>query len=148
MPTTLQATEDLLGMFKTAWETAGEASEISTGVYVKVYWPDTDDVHPTDTSIEYVVITLADMGGGKHSGIGDGTGRYLSRGTVIFQLFTQRGKGIARKTLMADQIRNTYDGQRSINDVIFTETLIRSAGTSGGWSQTNITVFFEFEEFK
>lgn len=148
MPTIETAMDDVLGTFKTAWETAGGASEISTGVYVEVYWPDTDSDPPVDTSTDWVRVTLGDLADGKHAGIGNGTGRYLKRGSIIFQLFTRRGKGIARRTTMSDQIVSAYDGKRSANDVVFTETQARSVGESGGWSQTNITVFFEFEEFK
>lgn len=148
MATINTAIEDTLGLFKTAWETAGGESEISTGVYVDVYWPDTDKAPPTDTSANWVRVGTPDLGSGKHAGIGDGTGRYLKRGAIIFQLFTQRGKGIAKKIGLSEQIIDAYDGIRSANDVIYTETLVTDAGISGGWTQTNITIFFEFEEFK
>ena len=98
-----QATEDVLGMFLTDWETSGRASEISVGSYVPVHSPNVQDDPPTNTNLEWVRANLINTGSGRHSGIGDGTGRYRKDGMLIFQIFTVKGAGIERANDLAQR---------------------------------------------
>ena len=149
MATLVTATDDILSKFKVAWETPGADSDLGGGNYVSVYWPNTDKDAPTDVSIEWVKIHPLDLGKGSHSGIGSGTGRYTRVGFIIFQIFTEKGQGPYRANELAQIILDAYDGERTDNGVIFLDTEVVNVGVEeGGWFQTNITVQYEFDQFK
>lgn len=145
--TITKAADDILTMFKSAWETSGAASEISAGVYVPVYWPNVDVDGMTDTTEEWVRILFQNSGSGKHAGIGDGIGLYTKRGAVWFQVFTVKGKGPDRANALAQQIVDSFEGKTSPNGVVFYDTTINQS-VDEGWSMTRITIDYEFDEFK
>jgi hypothetical protein len=134
------ALDDILGMFKTVWD--------ATYSSIAVVYPNMGGNPIEDTSSEWVRITTTRMGEGEHAGIGDGTGRYSKRGMIIFQVFTVKGLGISRANLLSQAIVDCFEGETSTNGVTTSRTEVRHIGSDGGWHQTNVNVFFDFDEYK
>lgn len=148
--TLTQATDDILSMFKTAWEVPGAASDLGGATYVPAVYPrTTSNTEYDDTTEERVQVAFTNSGQGQHTGIGSGTGRYTKSGTVFFSIFTVKGLGPDRANALAQQIVNAFDGKTSGNGVVFNSTSVENVDDEKlGWDLTNVVVSFEFDEFK
>lgn len=129
------ARDDILGVFKTAWD----ASAYST---TAVYYQDRKK-DPTDDN--WVGVTIQHNDNDPVS-IGPVPHRFRQFGLLTFQLFTELGDGQTAADGMTDVLVNAYCGRNTGADKIsFRNATPTEIGRSGKWFQTNVVIEFDYD---
>lgn len=136
MPTSTVARDEMLTMFKDAWD----ASAFSAAPVL--YWDVTsDDDLPTDDVWARITVRHEV---GENDAIGNRL--FLRQGTVTVQLFTRFGTGLTNADLASKVVLDAFQGKASPSGVWFRNARMNEIGQDGEWFQTNILVDFEYTE--
>lgn len=133
----VEATDAILGIFKTAWDTTGE---------VAIYENRKKDKPPTDDPYCRVFIRHT---AGNQGTLSSATGSvlYNREGQVIMQVFVPIGKGLQKAYELCRVLSDAYEGSSS-GGVWFRNVQLREVGNEGNWFQTTVTAEFQYDELK
>jgi len=135
-----QATDDILGVFKTAWDTTGWDA-----VYTNVATPQ----KPPTGSDPWARVTLQHVTGNQASLTGGlGTARYSRAGILTIQIFTPAGEGLLEAHNLAKIITDAFEGTATANGVWFRNARVNEIGPDGDWYQVNVLIDFTYDEVK
>lgn len=137
------ATDDILTMFREAWNTQANAL---LGYIPDVEWPGVVQNTDHDKSRCWARVEVLHNNSAQ-TGLGGGTNRMFTRyGLILVQVFTPRD------LLLAQQLgiiaRNAFEGKTSTNGVWFRNGRMNEVGPSAAWYQVNCIVAFQFDEIK
>ena len=133
-----QATDDILGIFKDAWDPT---------TYEAIYTNIAGEV-PTGTD-PWARATLQHVGGGQASLTGGlGTTRWNRTGFLTVQVFVPIGEGLSGAHNLAKIIADAFEGASTPNGVWFRNVRVNEVGPDGDWYQVNVVVDFEYDEVK
>lgn len=130
-----QARDEMLAVFKAAWDTTG---------YQAVY----SDVpgRTPQTEEPWARLTIRHATGGQ-TGFGASAVRKFSQaGTLIVQVFAPVGDGLSKAYELAQLILLAYSTSRTV--VWFRHMRIQEAGTSGAFEQINFLVDFTYDDLR
>lgn len=74
--------------------------------------------------------------------------RYTRKGIIAVQLFTPAGDGNVVADELTPIILSAYEGKTTSGGLIFRHGRFTEVGKDGDWSQRNLTVEFEYDEFR
>lgn len=132
-----QATDYILSVFKTAWDTTGNPA---------VY----DDVggKPPSTKTTWARATVQHATGGQAALSGEvGTKKFGRTGAVIVQIFSPQGDGKNAGLVAAQVVVNAFQDSRHSN-IWFRNVRMNEVGSSGAFSQLNVLATFNYEDMR
>lgn len=139
LSTFTEARDDILGMVKTAWATAGS--------YTLLY-DDIKGVIPT-TAVPFARAIVRHNTGRQSSLSGGlGTKKFTRQGVLSIQIFSVSGTGLQSADSLCKIMMDAFEGKASPNGVWFRNARINEIGADGFWFQTNVIIEFEYEEIK
>lgn len=133
-----QATDDILTLFETAWDTTG---------FVALYENAQDDIPETQDPWARVTIRHSPAGRQTLTG-GVGTTRYERTGIFTAQVFIPNGEGLVELYSLGKTVADAFDGVASPGGVWFRDGRFTEVGPDGEWFQGNFTVAFAYDEVK
>lgn len=142
--TRTQARDEILGVFKTAWD-----ADV-TSASVQVIYPDNPDQPPNDNS-PFTRLNIIHSPEGNQVTLQNeiGSRRFRRFGICISQVFTVRGDGLNLSDQLSTIARNAFEGVvTSPGGVIFRNVNAIEVGPSGIWFQVNVIANFEYDEVK
>lgn len=143
-----QAREEILSLFKAAWD-AGDESD---GVLV-LYDNDSRDppaAQATDlAATPFARVSVRHSDGGQSS-LADESGirRFARSGTIFVQVFTGRGIGLALSDALVATAIGAFEGERTAGGVWFRNVRAQEIGPDGAWHQVNVLAEFEYDELR
>lgn len=133
-----QAVDDILDVFKAAWDTTGfTAVYDEEGVAGKI--PATQDPW-SRVSVRHATGEQASLSGGT------GTKRYRSTGFVMMQIFTPIGESLVQARQLAQLLKVAYQGITTPRQVWFRRARLNEVGSDGDWYQINVIADFTYDE--
>lgn len=139
--TPLQAKDEMLEVFKTAWD----ADPISTGL--DVIYPDILGPIPSSDSA-WIEILIQHNTGGEANLAGSGTiRRYRSAGFLLFRIMTPTLEGLDLADQLAEVIIKAYEIAKS-KSVRYVSPRPNYVGNDGAWHQTNVVVEFQYDTIR
>jgi hypothetical protein len=144
MTTYMQAIDDILTKFKTAWDTTG----------FEVIYPDvpltaaqtaliegTGDLEPwCRVTIRHGSRRQKTLGADPNSRIFD------NNGIAFFEVYTTTGDGGVLAYQLSEVVRNAFEGISTPNGVWFRDCVAEETGLEGMWSRRNVTCAFEYDD--
>lgn len=144
LDTRTEARDEILTLFKDAWDTLGSAPQ--------VIYDDSPADLPDDAS--YVRITVQHTAssqvtlGGKVS-LGGAGRRFRRTGIVAVQIFTPVGDGLTANDTLVDFTVDIFEGESTGSDrVEFLNVRSNELGADGPWFQTNVVAEFNYDRVK
>jgi hypothetical protein len=138
--TITQARDEILGVFKTAWDAGGGGAPV-------LYW-DTSQEKPDSGAWARVTVRHAEGDQATLSGE-TGNRRFRHFGVVIVEVYTPTGDGLAASDSLALVAKGAFEGvTTSPGRVIFRRARINEIGQDGQWFHTNVLADFEYDEVK
>jgi hypothetical protein len=138
MTTFEQARDDILTLFKTAWDTT---------TYPAVYEDTKGDRPASDTPFARPRIRHTTGGQASLSG-GLGTSRFERIGFLLVAIYTPQGSGLTNAYSLAKIVADAFEGTASPNGVWFRNVRINEIGPDGDFFVTNVVVDFVYDEVK
>mgnify|MGYP000046911348 CR=1 FL=1 len=133
-----QAHDEILGMFKTAWDTTGYKAS-----YTNVTPDFPDDPEP------WARPKVKHHAGGSGSLTGaSGSRRYERPGLLIVQIFVPKGEGLSEAYSLGKVIADAYEGQSSASGAWFRNIRPDEVGEDGDFEQLNMLIDFTYDEVK
>jgi len=133
-----QAVDDILGVFKAAWD---PTSHTALYTNVKGEVPSGED--------PWARVNLQHTGGNQASLTGGlGTTRWARMGFLAVQIFVPIGEGLSEAHALAKIISDAFEGASTANGVWFRNVRVNEVGPDGDWYQVNVVVDFEYDEVK
>lgn len=134
---TNDARDQILGVFKTAWDTTGFPAR-----YTDVPGGIPDEESPWARAL------VRHLTGRQASLAGEGGARrWRETGIVLVQVFAPVGDGSVRVYNLAQLIKNAYRDAKNL-DVWFRNTRMKEVGASGGFEQVNVTTDFIYDDVR
>lgn len=139
MTATFQVAKDeILGLFKTAWDTTG---------YEAIYENVGDD--PPGSADPWARATLRHFAGGQASLANDnGRRRWEREGNIVIQIFVPAGDGLSEAYDLAKIVADAYEGAATASQVWFRNVRIQEVGPDKSWFQVNVIADFTYDEVK
>lgn len=130
-----QARDEMLAVFKAAWDTTG---------FVAVYSDVPGQVPASEAPWARVVVRHAD---GKQASLANdhGAKKYTQIGTLWAQVFTPIGDGMSQAYAHAQIVVNAFSQARSAS-VWYRNPRMREMGNSGAFEQINVLVDFTYDD--
>lgn len=132
--TPLQARNEILAIFKAAWDTTG---------YTALY-PDVGGIPPDNAP--WARVTLRHVTGEQASlASAASIKKWTQEGILTVQVFAPQGDGMTKVYQLSNTVLNAY---RDATDgsVWYRNHRIKEAGGSGAFEQVNVTVEFSYDE--
>lgn len=130
--------DDILTVFKTAWDTTGFTAQYENLKFRK----------PTDET-PWARVVIRHATGQQDSLSGGGSGTLFNRtGVMIASIFVPAGEGLQRAMQLAKIVANAYEGTTTPRQVWFRNVRTNEVGPSDGWFQVNVLVDFTYDEVK
>jgi len=137
-----QARDEVLTVFKTAWELDATSQNIPV-----LYWDVADDIPDSGA---WVRISMRHLGG-RQATLRGATGerRYRYTGIVTVQVFTPFSEGMVLNDALATIAKNAFEGVTTDpGRVILRNVRINEIGPDGQWFNTNVLADFEYDEVR
>lgn len=131
------AVDEILTMFKTAWDTTGHQFHIET------------KRKPRDTDNESwceVYIRHAHRGQDTLGGVGNRI--FTSTGVVIMPVFSPVEKGLSESLTLAKLLVDAYEGKESPSGVRFKNARMMEKGRESQFFENHVLVDFSYDETK
>jgi len=146
-PTFVTASDEILGLFKTAWDanTAAVAGSVPA-----VRWPGVDSGDPPSPAAPFARIAIH-HGTGQQRTLGQtGSRRFERQGTVVVQILTpiSSGGGLRLAQQLAIIVRDAFEGKGTASGIWFRNVSTREVGPDGTWNRINVTADFLYDEIK
>lgn len=139
MTATFQVAKDeILGVFKTAWDTTG---------HIALYENVAGAVPPTVAP--WARVSLRHLSGRQASlAGGSGKRRYDRDGLITVQIFVPSGEGLLEAYNLAKIVADAFEGAATASQVWFRDVRINEVGPDGSWFQVNVVAGFTYDEIK
>jgi hypothetical protein len=133
-----EARDDILTLFKTAWDTTG---------YTVVYDDLPGDI--PDTSTPWARVTVRHQTGRQQTLVNDvGQRKFLREGVIIIQIFIPSGEGLSLIDSLAKIVADAFEGKSTTSGVWFRNVRLNEIGADGNWFNANVLIDFEYNELK
>ena len=132
-----EAMDDMQGMVLAAWTPTGH----------NVYWEAVGANREGDDTA-WLVSSIRHVGGRQATLGGTGNRSFERTGIIFLQIFTRVGKGLQESYQLAKVLADAFEGKSSPNGVWFRNVRINEAGKDGAFTQTNVTIEFQYNEVK
>jgi Bacteriophage related domain of unknown function len=132
-----QAIDDMQKIVLDAWFPTG----------FQIFWEAIEDDRKPDDNA-WLISTIRHVGGRQETLGGIGNRSFLRTGIIFLQIFTRVGKGLQESYQLAKVLADAFEGQSSPKGVWFRNVRINEVGKDGTFSQTNVTVEFQYNEVK
>lgn len=132
-----QAVDDMLGLFKTAWDTTGH----------EAFFENTRSNREEDLS-PWAEIVVRHAAGQQDTLGGRGSSSFVRLGAIIVTINTPSTSGLSEGYNLAKVVADAYEGVASPNGVWFRNVRINELGREGTFFQTNVLIDFEYYELK
>lgn len=144
--TFLEAVDDILTIFKTAWDAAATNPTL-------VDYPNTVPANgvklPPDDNRSWARVTIQHIGGRQSSLSGAlGVQRYERTGILTVQIFVPAGEDLSEAHILAKVVIDAYEGVASPRQVWFRNARMNEIGPDGDFYQVNVLVDFTYTENK
>lgn len=141
--TVQEAVDDILTIFKIAWDTTGHAVD-----YENVT-PADGVVFPPTTADPWARVVIR-HGPAVQSSLSGAftTQRYTRVGVFIVQIFVTVGQGLSDGRSLAKIVTDAYEGVASPRQVWFRNVRANEIGSDGDWFQINVLVDFTYDEVR
>jgi len=133
-----EANDDILTLFKTAWDTTGFLALYENVVGEK----------PT-AQAPWARITVR-HGTGFQSSLTGGLGksRFERNGIAAVQIFIPNGEGLSLGYSLSKVVADAFEGKASPKQVWFRNVTINEIGPDEEWFQFNVVIGFTYDEVK
>ena len=133
-----QANDDILTLFKAAWD--------ATGLPV-LFENIAAELPPITTAHAKVFLR---HGPGRQASLSGalGTQRFDREGIVTVQIFIPTGEGLSEGYRLGKIAADAFEGQATPRQVWFRNVRVNEIGPSGGWYQFNALAEFTYDEIK
>jgi hypothetical protein len=145
----IQAREEILTMFHTAW--TAQAGVLVGGNPPKILWQGKEEITPPLTDLGYARVTVLHNRSQQSSLAGEvGSIRWTRSGLVIIQCFgpINTGRGLDTSLALAKIAKDAFEGKSSPGGIWFRRCGINEIGPSNGWFQVNASAEFTYDEVK
>ena len=116
---------------------------------VKIYWMGIDYQTPPDASQPWARVTLQHNYSNQTTFAQEGTRRFTRTGLLIVQLFVPlASKNVTLCEKLGIIARDAFEGKATAGGVWFRNANLREIGADGTWYQFNMSVEFQYDEFK
>lgn len=133
-----QAKDEILTIFKDAWDTTG----------YPVHYQDVRKQRDRDEE-PWATVFLQHSAGFQSTLTGVQGERTFSRlGFVTVQVFTPIGKGLHKAYELAKLVSDAYEGAATPGGVWFRNVKLNEAGQDGEFYQLNVIIEFSYDEIK
>ncbi len=136
-----QANDEMLTLFKTAWETDDYASTF------QIYYESVDQERPVGEQ-PLCRIWIRHASGQQRSLGGRGQRKFDRRGQVQIEILTPTGKGLSDSYRLAKVAADAFEGQRTPGGIWFRNVRISERGTDGIYLQMAVFADFVYDEVK
>lgn len=132
-----QATDEILAVFKTAWDATGHIA-----VYENV-----EGAKPTAQD-PWARPTINHGTGNETLGGAGGVKRYDRTGILTIQVFIPNGQGLSPGNALGKILADAFEGVATPSQVWFRNFRFLNIGPAGEWFQFNAVVDFAYDEVK
>ncbi len=133
-----QAYNEILDVFKTAWDTTGHPA----------LYPNVVGEKPA-VGTPYARITIRHVPAGPASLTGGlGTQRFPREGLLVVRVYIPAGEGLSEGLVLAKVVADAYEGAATPSHVVFRNIRVAEAGANDEWSQINLLAEFTYSEVK
>lgn len=133
-----QANDEILALFKTAWDTTD----------YKVSYTNVTPSFPDDPE-PWARPKMKHHAGGQGSITGGlGSRRYERLGLLTVQIFVPKGEGLSEAYSLGKVIADAYEGQSTAGGAWFRNIRPSEAGDEGDFEQLNMLIDFTYDEVK
>ncbi len=148
LPTFITARDEILGLFKAAWD--ANTPVLNGSVVVPVQWPGGAVYEPPDATKPFARIKIQEGPSPQRTFGRPGQRRFTRPGLVTVQVFApvSVGGGLSLGSNLATIARNAYEGIGTASGLFFRNCRIQEIGNSGAWEQINVTAEFEYDEVR
>ena len=139
MPATFAtANDEILGFFKTAWDTTGHPA-----LYENVAGA------PPTTQTPWARATVR-FGAGGDASLADSGGkqRFTRNGLLTIQIFIPNGEGLSLGYTLSKIVADAFEGKATASHVWFRKISATPVGPSAEWYMFNVLIEFTFDEVK
>lgn len=143
------AVNEMLGLFKVAWD-AG-AGAFNGGTVPEVRWDGIGEQGPPSGEPPWARASVRHTADAGQSSLSNVTGarRFTKRGTIAIQIFypLKSGGGPGGNLGgLAQVAKAAYEGKATESNVWFRAVRIQEVGPDGPWYNTNVLADFEYDE--
>lgn len=151
MPTTTEARDEILGLFKAAWDANTPA--INGGSVVEVRWQGVDAGTPPAADEPFARITIKHGPSGQTTFGAVGARRFTRFGIVTVQIFdpVSKGGGLVFLDQASNIAKNAFEGVGTASGIWFRDVTIKEIDHSnkyGPWQQFNVLADFQYDEVR
>lgn len=132
------ATDEMLGAFKTAWDTTGL---IAVYENVKGRVPTGQDAWARPT-VQHA------KGGGQSLTGANNKIKYTRQGVMTVSIFIPNGNGLALGRSLGKTVADVFEGKATASAVWFRDVRVVEVGPSNEWYQFNVVIEFTYDEIK
>ena len=137
-----EAIDEILGLFKTAWDTTGHGTRVKYDNVGKKSMPPAGQDPWARVVLRHTSASQVSLSGAV------GTRRFQRNGILTIQVFEPPGKGLSGATDLPKIIQDAFEGVETASGVWFRDVTVNEIGPDGDFFQTNIVAFFEYDEVK
>jgi len=137
-----KAIDEILGLFKTAWDITGHGLRVKYANVGKKSVPPSGQDPWARVSLKHTNSAQASLSGAA------GTRRFRRNGFVTVQIFEPPGKGLSGTIDLPKIVQDAYEGVETTSGVWFKDVTLSEVGPDGDFFQTNVVAFFEYDEIK
>lgn len=132
-----EAIDDMQKMVLDTWGPTGH----------EIFWESVEADRETDDSA-WAVSNIRHVSGRQETLGGIGNRAFERTGIIFLQIFTRVGNGLQESYQLAKVMADGFEGRSSPNGVWFRNVRINEVGKDGTFSQTTVTVEFQYNEVK
>ena len=132
-----QAVDDMQAMVLAAWTPTGH----------QIFWEAVQGDREVDDTA-WAVSTIRHVAGRQQTLGGIGNRAFERNGVIFLQSVTRVGNGLQESYQLAKVMADGFEGKSSPNGVWFRNIRINEAGKDGAFTQTNVTIEFQYNEVK
>lgn len=146
------AVDEMLTMFKQAWDAGSPPHGRNGNTAVEVRWPNDDAGKEPDQALPWARVVLQHMAGGQYSLGVPGNRLWEHEGLLAIQIYVPVGRGLATARELAMIAKNAFEGRSSPSGVWFRNCHFQEVGQDAenpetkAWDQTNVLVQFVYDE--
>lgn len=132
-----EAIDDMQKMVLDAWGPTGH----------EIFWESVEADRETDDTA-WAISNIRHVSGRQENLGGIGNRSFLRTGIIFLQIFTRVGNGLQESYQLAKVMADAFEGRSSPNGVWFRNVRINEVGKDGTFSQTTVTIEFQYNEVK
>lgn len=136
--TLTQARDEIMAVFKTAWDTTG----------YQVFYTDQGGPGPSNRDPWARALVQHNTGFEATLRGAEQTRRYRRLGLITVQLFTPAGDSLSSADTLGKLILDAFEGKATPGGVWFRNARYNEVGPDGDFYQCNVLVEFEYDEIK